>query len=80
MATGEQKRSESGVDETPKPDAAGRRGSRGVGRPSNEEVQREFAALPGRRKRPAGADLLGPQDGLTERQRRILEIIRDTIE
>lgn len=48
---------------------------RSVGRPSDEQVRRELA---GRGRAKALPDGPADQDGLTPRQRRVLEIIRDT--
>ncbi|WP_420175479.1 transcriptional repressor LexA [Luteococcus sp. OSA5] len=48
---------------------------RSVGRPSDEQVRRELA---GRGRMKALPDGPADQDGLTPRQRRVLEIIRDT--
>ncbi|MGO4955673.1 transcriptional repressor LexA [Luteococcus sp. Sow4_B9] len=64
MATGEKKQS------TPR-----RSTRRPVGRPSDEDVRRELSG-PGRPK--ALPDGPADVDGLTPRQRRVLEIIRDT--
>lgn len=50
-------------------------GKRPVGRPSNEQVRRELA---GRGRLKALPDGPADPDGLTPRQRRILEIIRDS--